>query len=222
MYPALVWAWVGVAAGGWVAGQTAGSIGGRVVGNGGAGAPNAKVYLHSSRSTFRLETVANAAGVYRFDNVPVGQYEVCATAIGGGFVDSCVWNRMGNRVTVTAAARAATADIELQRAAKLRIQVSDGQSLLAGEATKGRPLRVHIWTDNFVAIPVFGSAVSGTVRNFEIDVPVATDVTVGLEGARVRLAVEGTAAEKSVLRTKADVAAGSVKTVAVSVLGLAP
>ena len=208
--------------------QTTGSIAGRVIGGGAGGeggGGNAKVYLHSSTTTFRLETTANPGGLYQFTGVPVGRYEVCATPVGPGFVDSCLWNRMGNAVEVTAAARAATSDIVVQKAAKLQVVFADAQSILESPAGRARPIQVHLWTAEFVALPVFEATRSLTARSYEIAVPVDVEVVLGIHGPPLRLSVGGApynTTEKGVHRTRVDSARETSKTVAVTVLGVAP
>jgi len=183
------------------------------------------VYLHSSNSTFRLETTANAGGVYQFDGVPVGQYEVCATPVGPAYVDSCLWNRMGHVAEVTAGGRAPAVDIVVQKAARLLVQFTDAQSILESAAGRAQPIQVHVWTDTFVALPVFAAATSRTARSYEIAVPADVDVAVGIHGPPLRLNVDGVtynSTEKRIHRTRVDSTKETSKAVAVTVLGLAP
>lgn len=209
-----------------VNGQPTGSITGRVIAEGAKTAvASAKVYLHSSTTIFRANTTANAAGVYRFDGLPDGRYEVCATPVGSDYVDSCLWNRMGNSVTVSSATRGATVDIAVQKAAKLQLQFTDAQSVLDSVAARAQPVMVHVWSDSFAGMPMAVQTTSKTTRSYEINVPVDVDVSIGIQGPPLRLSFDTTTystTDKRVHRLRVDSAKETGKTIPVSVLGLAP
>ena len=48
----------------------------------GALVPNAKITATNKDTNVKYETVSNSAGEYRFNNIPVGRYDVSATAQG--------------------------------------------------------------------------------------------------------------------------------------------
>ena len=217
--------WLGLLSGACLSGQRAGTIAGRVVGSGGVGVTNATVYLHSPVSPFRLQAKANAGGVYRFENVPAGQYELCATAAASEYLDGCLWDRTNSRVVVRTGEEARGVDIALRRAAKLIVKISDPEARLeSAKGVGGRPdrLEIGVWASGSLFLPVRMVASSRVAKDYEAVVPFDTDLLISLRGTPMRVSVEGnaldTASGKS-HRVRVDSKTETVRQVTVSILG---
>ena len=68
--------------------STSGDVTGTILDASGAAVPNATVTAENAGTGIKASAVTNAAGQYRFTNLPVGSYTITATA--AGFTSSSV------------------------------------------------------------------------------------------------------------------------------------
>lgn len=180
-------------------GQGTGVVSGRVTDESGkTTVAAAEVYLHGKKKVFLAKTISSAAGTYRFDTVPDGEYEVCATPTAkaaADYLNSCVWDRVANPATIQQGVRTVDIELRLRKAAKIQVNVTDPQARLETNQAQGGKrdaMHVSLWTREHTQFPMHLANSARNAKTFEALVPFDTEVLIGIAGTPLQVEVEGT------------------------------
>lgn len=182
----------------------AGAIGGYVVDAHGAAVAGAVVryqrivqYVHAASglqpvpreaiATGQIQT--DGGGAFAVPDLPVGDYNLCASAPSTAYLDPCVWGQ-ALRTTVSSAVAASTT-IVLQRGVFLNVRVNDPLQLLSplvdGPLTPSK-LAVGVVYANRAYRGAHNINAASMGRDYQLAIPVGTPFTLWLFSRDVTLA----------------------------------
>jgi hypothetical protein len=113
-----------------------------------------------------------AGGAFQITGLPPGAYELCATAIAGGYVDPCLWEPSGVMVTL-AAGQTATSTLTVKKASVLKVHVEDPNKLIKNSPEGAILMGVIAPGGHFH--PVIAKNPDSSGNNYEISVPFDRD-----------------------------------------------
>ena len=127
-------------------------------------------------------TASGAAGEFRFEGLPDGQFSLCAQVPSGVWLNPCEWGPRPPVVSISRGQRPADIVMELKRGVFVPIRIDDPSgTLLRNEGkTAAAHLLLGLNRENFVFYPAFLVSQDSTGKNYGIHVPF---------GARLNLVV---------------------------------
>ena len=126
-------------------------------------------------------------GSFGFDNLPAGEYALCAQAPGGGFVDSCHWSPVPQAVTVKAGQSIIGVQIRVATGSVLHIRLNDPGEFIGSEGRR-RGARHDGGTQLARLVPTtFLAGKDAAGRNHEVTIPLDTPLKFHIFSKHVRI-----------------------------------
>lgn len=108
-------------------------------------------------------------GAFSFSGLTAGTYELCATVIGGGYVDPCLWENTGLIVKVAGGQTVADVAFTVKQASMLRVRINDPGKLVKNTPDASVLLGVMASGGRFH--PLVRRTTDGTGYDYELSVP---------------------------------------------------
>jgi hypothetical protein len=126
-------------------------------------------------------------GSFGFDNLPAGEYALCAQVPGGGFVDSCHWSPVPQTVTVKGGQSITGVQIRVATGSVLHIRLNDPGELLEAKGGIEPHVMMGVVNSRGLFQPTFLAAKDPAGRNHEVTIPLDTPLKFHIFSKHVRI-----------------------------------
>jgi hypothetical protein len=109
------------------------------------------------------------SGAFSFNGLTPGTYELCATVIGGGYVDPCLWESTGLIVKVAAGQTISDVAFTIKQASTLRVRLEDSAKLVKNSADASILMGVMAPGGRFY--PLVRKSTDSNGHSYELPVP---------------------------------------------------